>query len=213
MGIKINVEEVLAGAERRRLDPGPGPQIKLRGQTNPLPVRTTKEKQPDPILWDLWDKMTVVKKERAKLSTQLSHLVDHLEEELTKKEGPTVAGEFLQGNIPMPELVKQYGQIQSYTDEAIALYDKIKYVEKYGQLPGEEPVGSVVQMYAPDVSLLQLELNRLKDLIHKTKKKISLGKAKNPLRIQEWHEKLALAEARRDDVRSKIKKLQYDARG
>lgn len=227
MGIKLNVSEVLRKETIRKNTPRSLPQATFKNGTAKSSLKTSGQPivyqkalatpslpdQTTPLLRDLWDKITVVKKRRAKLSTQTAHLVDQLAARLRMKDGPAVADEFLNGNIPDPEIVKHYASIQAFTDEAVGLYDKIKYVEKYGQLPRELEASSIVAVDGPDISMLQIELIRLKDLIHKTKKKIAAGMAKNPLRITEWHEKLALAEARREDVRLRIKKLQYDARG
>lgn len=189
----------------------------MKGKVLPKAQPRVKPEEPpdvdNDILRSLWEQMAKVKKDRAKLSSQTAHLVEDLAKRLEMTEGITVAEEFRIGNVPLPELSRHYARIQGCTEEAIALYDKIKYVEQYGQLPQEEQTpNDVVTLDRPDISLLQLELNKLKDLICKTKKKISIGRAKNPLRVIEWKEKLALAEARREDVRLKIKKIQYDAR-
>lgn len=209
MAIKININQVLSAAERRKREEPVLPKIKVTRSKDPAPKKETEQPA---LLKDLWDKMVAVKKDRAKLSTQTAALVDQVHAELLSKEGPTVAQEFMLGNVPDNRVARHWAEIQAYTEKAITLYDQIKYVEQHGGLPSEDSDAPMVRMCTPDVSVMQLEVNRLRDLICKTKKKIAIGKAYNPMRITEWYEKLALAEARRDDLRLKIKKLQSDAR-
>jgi hypothetical protein len=211
MAIKLNVNRVLQQAEKRALEPVPLPKVQV-GKSKAWTAKKSEAQPPDDLVKDLWDKMVTVKKERAKLSTRSAQLVMELEHRLRSTEGPGTAEAFMSGNVPLPELREHYSKIQELTDQAIELYDKIRHVEQYGELPAEKQPEGLIRMSGVDVSLLQLELEKLRDLICKTKRKIAVGKAKNPLRINEWHEKLALAEARREDVRLKIKKLQYDAR-
>lgn len=214
MAIKINVNKVLAEAERRNREPAPLPKVSVKRKPSPADREPAEATAPPPndLLKGLWDKMAAVKKERAKLSTRTAFLVDEVHALLRDTEGPTVAQEFMLGNIPHERITAHWAEIQSLTAQAIALYDQIKYVEQYGHLPRDPEPDPMIKMCTPDISIMQLELNRLRDLICKTRKKIEVGKAYNPNRITEWHEKLALAEARREDLRLKIKKSQYDAR-
>jgi hypothetical protein len=217
----INVKRVSQTAEAKRNAPKPLPRIKGRltqvvkmEAPAPAPIAAVLapavSSKKDLLLKELWDEMGVIKKERAIMSSRTHEIVTAVHARILRDEGPVNARDFMGGKLPDKAIRDQYAEIQAYTDSLMQLYDKIKHVEKFGDLPAAaEPVSG---SESNDVSALRWELTRLKDLICKTKRKIAVGKAKNPSRIPQWEEKLALAEAQRDDVRAKIKKLQYDAR-
>jgi hypothetical protein len=166
------------------------------------------------LLADLREQLNIVKVERGKLATRTSYLVDEVAEKLRKTEGPGVAKAFLDGDIAMPEIAEHAAKIQKYIDQGAELYDKIKHVELYGKLPeviAKDPATLVVQNTV-DTKALKYELRQLDKLISKTNAKLTEGKPKNPSRIGTWKEKVALAEARREEIKHQIKRIEYEAR-
>lgn len=161
------------------------------------------------VVYDLWHEMIRVKKERDILSTRTAQLVDRTIEALNK-ENPAAAKAFLAGELPMPEIKDQYKAIQELTDSAMRLYDRIQHIEKYGN--EEENPQRPISEDDDRVDAIKQKIRRLDDAIYKTKKKLESGKAKNPDRLAMWREKINLDEARRDDFRAQLKRLQYEAR-
>jgi len=168
------------------------------------------------ILDELWASMTVAKKERAKLSTQSASLVTELQEHL-HKQSPAMAIEFMKGNMPMTELAAHAANIQAYTDKAIALWDEIQHVMKYGTRP-EIKMEAKPSETNDSAAAISNEITRLNDLIYKTHRTITQinGGLKGPTksaRLDDYKIKMALACAKRDELRGKIKRIQYGARG
>lgn len=227
--MKINVQAVLAREKQRQEEVKPQPKVIMQGSAKPSVARKPAPKRADSpkakqltafpdekeiILKDLWEDITRIKKERAKLSSGAALLVDQLYERL-KLESPEAAAAFMRGDLPMPDLADRYESIQDLTDQAIVVWDKIKYVEQYGKLP--EVVTVKLPESSPDEDAIRHEIRRLDDLIHKSMKKIEqtnggIKKPKNNDRVNTWREKISLAEARRDDLKHKLKRMQYEAR-
>ncbi len=230
----INVSKVLKADAERKARPAPVPNIKSKNSTvarhgslvnenRSVIVQVELDLGPskkDLLVAELEKEYTVLKKVRAQISTQSAHLVNEIIEGL-RKESPTMADEFLAGNIPMPELATQYQKIVSITDDQLApLYDKIQHVKMYGELPGAAVVneGPLIVDNGQDVKAIQYEIRRLDDLIHKTYKKIELAKGgikapTNSERVNDWKNKIAMAESNRTELKTKLKNIQYEARG
>lgn len=235
--IKLNPKEVLARAAERAAEVKPLPKVRVVSSPNPFDINyvpaaksVTKPKPPAPpktqlqqlevfpekdiLLKELWEQLTVIKKDRAKLSSATALLVDQLYERL-KLDSQAEADAFMNGDLPMPDLADHYAAIQAFTDQAIIIWDQIRYAEQYGKLP-EVPTLELPQSN-PDEDAIRHEIRRLDDLIHKCSKKIEqanggLKKPKNNERVNTWKEKISLAEARRDQLKHNLKTKQYDAR-
>lgn len=162
------------------------------------------------LLRPLWEEMSAIKTQRGILSTRTAYLVTEIANKMLQ-ESPARAADFMAGEIPSPELKEHYDKIQSLTDQATAVWDKIQYVEQYGKLPGE-PEAPALEVNEQEVSALIYEIRRLDDRIHKTSKKLKGVKPKNPSRLAMWNQKLALDEASRIELKRKLKALQYGAR-
>lgn len=229
--MKINVEAVLDREAKRKAEVKPLPMVKVvpsgnyspplgkkvlikreavvvKEATIPIAFPVTER---DITLQDLWAQLTAIKKDRAKLSTRTYNLVDELHEKL-KKESHATATAFMDGELAMPELADHYKKIQAFTDQAIVVWDKIRYVEQYGTLPDPEPAAVIAISTNPDADAIKYEIRRYDDLIHKTKKKLVGPDPKNKSRKAIWHERLALAEVQRDELKRKLKSIQYEAR-
>lgn len=223
--MKINVKRVLEDQDEKRIKPKPLPKIRTAGtivqQTvsvpeTPTPVQQTQPapSEKDQLLRDLREQLNIVKVERGKLATRTSYLVDEVAEKIRKSEGPAVAKAFLDGEIAMPEIAEHAAKIQAWIDKGAAIYDQIKHVELYGKLPEviAKDASTLVAQQTVDTKALKYELRCLDKLISKTSAKISEGKPKNPSRVATWKEKIALAEARRDEIKHQIKRIEYEAR-
>ncbi|MFN7610041.1 MAG: hypothetical protein ACK5QX_03760, partial [bacterium] len=90
------------------------------------------------------------------------------------------------------------------------LYDKVRSIQENGFV-AQEKVQLLDEQLA-EVKLLNNDIRRLDDLIVKTKAKLQGAKPKNPQRIIEWKEKLALAMATREDLKIKRNQLQHGKR-
>lgn len=237
--MKINPAQVWKEEAERKARPVPVPVIRFKKSESPEVGKSEKPEviityddaqwaesseklsddiklfRKDQLLDELWKQMTVVKKDRAKESTRSSRLVEELEDKLRKTEGPATAEEFMKGNIGMPELEEQYRVINSYTEQAMKLYDKIQHVERYGELPGETTVqGPQTSGETDDAKVLKYEIRRLDDLIYKTNNKLKKANGgikapKNSDRVNEWKKTVALADARRHDLKLKLKNVGY----
>jgi hypothetical protein len=150
------------------------------------------------------------------LSTRTVPLIAELEAKLMEH-SPAYAAEFMNGNLPMAELAAHYANIQSFTDQAKAIYDKIVYVDQYGKLPEVSIVdhGQSTMDHAPEsseASALKYEIRRLDDVIYKTGKKIAQSKGgikgpRNTGRVLEWQTKVSMAIISRDDLKVKLKRM------
>jgi len=168
-------------------------------------LKTTKIDLTD----DLSAQLAKVKKQRAILSTSTHALIKNLAAELAK-ESPAKAALLLEGKITHPLISEQYKKILSCSNQWAELYDKIRTVQEHGTLP-EEKV-QLLDEQSEEIKMLNNDIRRLDDLIVKTNKKLQSAKPKNPARISEWKEKLALAIATRDDLKIKRKQLQHGKR-
>lgn len=147
-----------------------------------------------------------VRKQRAILSTRTHQVIAQCEARLLREGGAAVLEEFRQGNLPMPELAEHYAEIQKLSDEIKRLYNEQELSRKG---PGPVVKQEVVD---EDPRLLQYEIRRLDDQIYKTKLKLkqSLGGLKQPRntdRVNMWKETIGLAELKREELKSKLKKM------
>lgn len=225
--IKINIKAIIAREAERKVEVKPLPKVIISGSDH-VGIKPTMKKKSVPengqqssvvndkdiLLKDLNEQLKVIKISRAKLSTRTSFLVDEVAEKLGK-ESAGMAKAFLDGELPSQEIAEHYAKIQACTEQAIVIWDQIRYVEQYGKLP-ELPALELPQSN-PDADAIRHEIRRLDDLIHKCNKKIEqatggLKKPKNSERINTWKEKISMAEAKRDRLKHDVKKKQYVAR-
>jgi hypothetical protein len=218
--MKINVHAVIARQEQRKKEAKPLPKIVIHKPGVDNSKAAVKKAHPprndrDLILTELETEFAKIKKERAKLSTKTTAIVNSIISKL-QKEGNAVVQAFRKGEIPVPALKEHYAAIQEMTDQLKVLYDKIEYVKANGELPKEpEPGVSVTNGESADVKAIHYEIRRLDDLICKTKDKITqatagLKKPKNPERMATWHMKITMAEAERDELKHKLKRMRYE---
>jgi hypothetical protein len=224
--MRINVAKTLQQAEEQRKKPKPLPKITIKRQAKPIVqpvVAQIEEKAPtvplrerEGLLDELQAEIRGYKIERAKLSSQIYPLVQQVAADLAK-ESPTLKKEFLAGRLPMPEIKEHYFKIQAWTDKAIVAYDKLRHVQQYGHLPApveKKPI-SIENGESMEAKAIHYEIRRLDDLVHKTRKKMEGKGLKKPVKsdkVLEYREKIALAEARRYELKEKLKQLQYEAR-
>jgi hypothetical protein len=220
--MKINIDAVLADEARRKAEVKPLPVVQFVStqRTEKIPARAkVLAKQVDEkemVLSDLWGECTKIKKERAKLSTKTSSIVDNIAKALGK-EGTGVVKAFLAGDIPVPALKEHYAQIQQRTDKLKSLHDKITYVEQFGSIPSERPLVTLPDDEGKDAKAIHYEIRRLDDLVHKTRKKMAAAKSglkqpKNSDRFERWTIKIALAEAKRDELKKHLSRTRYESR-
>jgi hypothetical protein len=223
--MKINVKKVLADQELKKAKTKPLPrviinQVVQKIETSVPETRTTVPKiktplsEKDMLLKDLWEQMHVVKVERGKLSSRTAYLVDEVAEKLKALRGQAEVDALFNGEIAIPELVEHRSKIRKYEEEGKLLYSKINHVKLYGKLPeviSMDPATLMAQE-TTDTKALKYDLRRLDKLISKTQNKAKSGKPKNPSRIATWNEKISLAEAEREEIRRKIKRIEYDGR-
>jgi hypothetical protein len=222
-GMGISVTKVNQESEARKNAVPPMPKIKRRVIAVPfetavkvievelakdpgaiIPITNTPK---DAILKDLYDQLGQVMRDRHVLSSETAKIVERIREHLSA-ESKGVAEEFMRGNLPATELKSHYERIQACTNLAIALKDKIKFVESHGVLPViQEPQGP-----SKDEDVLKARLRTVIDALSKTRKKLKEGKSYNPSRIIIWEEKVALLEAQQTELQGQIKKLQIDVR-
>lgn len=229
--MKFNVDQVLARSEERKKEVKPITKVVLpkppAGIRSPIAKKILSETPPElrekvrqyggdvvkeSLLKELWKEMSDIKTARGKLSTRSAYLVAEVAEKLMKESAAT-ARSFMAGELPIPEIREHYAKIQALTDHAIAIWDKIQYVEQYGHLPvPPEAAPPTLEAESPEASTLQHQIRRLDDRIHKTRKKLAGQVPKNPSRVALWKEKLAMDEIQRDELKRKLKSLQYGAR-
>jgi predicted nucleic acid-binding Zn-ribbon protein len=221
--MKINVAAVLAGQEQRKKEGKLVPKIvinlagkKLESGKTPMvkQVGATIDEKTN-ILNELEYEFTTIKKERAILSTKTFSIVDDIIKKLSK-EGAAVVKAFKNGEIPVPALKDHYNAITAKSDQLEKLYDQIEYVKTHGAMPSEP-----TQIALPDsgqsidAKAIHYEIRRLEDLICKTNKKIAaanggLKAPKNPERNATWNLKLTLAKAAKEELKDKLKRMQYE---
>lgn len=209
--MKLNVAKVLANEAREKARIKPLPKVKMaggKGLAPPKPKQQHSEKET--LLRNLNQEFHTLQKERAVLSSQNWKLV-MAEAEAIQKESPELHEAFMNGNVGRPALAAHYEKIREVHEKMTAVWDNIQFVQANGALPVVAKVQLKVANAPADIQLLQHELNRLKDMVCKTKRKLA-GAGGKPAKRAEWNVKVALAEARREEIRTKIKKLNYDAR-
>lgn len=221
--MKINVTAVLQREAQRAKEVKPLPKVRIIGKDSPTPRKPAaaiRKSEPvnekEILLKDLWNEFANIQKNRNKLSTRTAELVDDIVKKLNK-EGGAVGNAFLNGEIPVPAIKEHYALIQERTDKLKVLYDKIQYVERHGKLPQEKPTVTLPAEETGDAKALHYEIRRLDDLIHKTRKKMDAAKAgikapKNSARHEYWVQKIALAEAKRDDLKKQLSRIRHESR-
>jgi hypothetical protein len=235
--IRLNVEKVLKheADEKKRVKPLPKVRVVnsvVRSQEVVVSSKPQSSDAPQPLnssttnysttanslISELWEEIGSLKRQRGKLSSSIAHQVIE-QEAMLRKESPALADEFMKGNMPTVELVNLHDQIQSFTDRMALVWDKIRHVEQYGVLPSQMEVKVELQLKETsiDVAAIHQEIRRLDDLIYKCNKKLrnsnsGIKAPKNTDRVNDWKQKIALAEAKRDDLKQQKKKLEYGAR-
>lgn len=217
--MKLNVNKSLTAEAERKARPVPMPSIKtkstpaVRQPDEPIQVTAPAmdDRLDDILISQLEHERHGVMIERKKLSTRTASLVNEVYLRLKTNEGHSVAEEFMKGNIPAPEIAEHWKKIQDCTDKLIALYDRIEYVKQNGKLPEVTSVPALNQD-TPDVAAITWEIRRLDDLIYKLSKKLEkanagIKKPKNSERTNTWRTTMAMAEAKRDELKLKRKQL------
>jgi hypothetical protein len=161
---------------------------------------------------DLQNQHAALLLERNKLSTSIAPLVESLRVKLLA-ESPELAAAFMRGDMTMPEIRELRGKIDTLQEQMMEVFDKIEHVKKYGTLPPPAE-HKVLSGEGDDIKAIRHDIRRLDDLIYKTNKKLedAVGKTVKADRKLDWIEKKSLAEAQRDELKHKIKRLEYEAR-
>lgn len=161
---------------------------------------------------DLENQHAALLLQRNKLSTSIAPMVESIRVKLLA-ESPELAAAFMRGDMAMPELRELRGKIDSVQEQMMEVYDKIEHVKKYGTLPAPAE-HKVLSGEGDDIKAIRHDIRRLDDLIYKTNKKLedAVGKNVKADRKLDWIEKKALAEAQRDELKHKIKRLEYEGR-
>lgn len=214
----INVNDILRGAKKRKKEPDPLPVV-IVGKVRLKPPTPEPHAQPEPAQPDLLQQLEIEysrhQKQRQVLSSKNWRLVQQVEQEF-KKQGTALATEFMLGNVPSDLLARHYQAIEAHTKEMAVLWDKMEHVKRYGQLPDAndlpKPLLRSITSDSNSSGELQNEIRRLDDLIYKTRRKLHNAKSgirgpKNSNRVNDWNLKIALAEARRDELKVKLKRL------
>jgi hypothetical protein len=200
----------------KKKKPKPKSNIKLAIVAKPK----AEIKKPDaaPMLHELEIDYARILKERHMLSSYTARLVERTIEDM-KKESPALLTEFMEGRLPVPALKQHYAKIQDKSDQLLALYDKMEHLKRYGTMPVmKAPAESIIKiMDSPEAAQVRYEIRRLDDYIYKRLKKIEdwkkgLRKPVNTQAINDTKVEIQLAEARRDDCKVKLKRLQYEQR-
>lgn len=185
------------------------PHMQQTQETQAVTQNVTEASVQSPELKQMWDEFGHTKRQRGKLSSRTAILVSEVDAKLAA-ENPALHELFVAGRYGAPELKDHYAQIQGMIQEGASTYDKIQHLEAHGALPPAQSTSAD----ATDANALKQEIRRLDDLIHKTNKKINSVplSGKKSSRNAEWKEKVALAEAMRDDLKEKLKRMKHDAR-
>lgn len=232
--MKINISQAIRRDQEKRAEVKSPPKVvavagrrSATGTRSPITAKILEETPPevkqaiklygdnlvkDSLLKGLWQEISDIKTARGKLSTRTAYLVTEVAQKLMA-DSPATAQSFMDGDLPMPEIQEHYARIEALTDQATAVWDKIKYVEQYGKLPvPPETPAPVLEEDSPEASVIHHQIRRLDDRIHKTRKKLTGKVPKNPSRLALWKEKLAMDEIQRDELKRKLKNVQYGAR-
>lgn len=148
--------------------------------------------------------------QRNKLSTSIAPTVEAIRQQLLK-ESPEKAAAFMCGDLRMPEMQTLRSKIDGIQSQMAEVFEKIEHLEKYGELPAPEPV---TKNESETIKAMRHDLRCLNDLICKLNRKLTDGgiKPKNSNRRLEWAEKKSLAEATREELKHKIKRMEYEGR-
>lgn len=150
--------------------------------------------------------------EQKKLSTSIAPLVEQIRQEFIAAGKPDLAASLMQGNYCDKRLGDLRNKINALQRELTALYDQIEHVKKYGELPAQLETGPVLKQTDSTIATLRYEIRRLDDLIYKTQKKLDEKPNSKTERQLLWKEKLALAEAQRDELKHQLKVKEYEGR-
>ena len=181
------------------------PVISAPPQPSPELEQIVATPEASALLNELEAELAKLKKDRAILSSQNCKLIEQVEEKL-KKESPLLAAEFVKGNIPTPELAEHYARMQDLLMKTSRLYDDIAKLKRGEKLVVESP--QISDNDLQQIDALKTQIRALDSVIAKTGKKVKEGKPKNADRIVFWKEKLALANAKREDLKAQLKKLE-----
>lgn len=219
--VKFNPGKVLQDAEARAAEVKPLPVFKVGGksvkaqsfkaeseQAESQPVASNQQPASSQLL-ELEAEQSRVRKQRSILSTEGVRLVQRVEARLRQELGADAAREFMDGNLPMPELAEHYKQVQKLTDQLKELWHRIQEV-KSGKVQSFKAESDKAE--SVDLRAIQYDIRRLDDIIYKTRLKLqnSLGGVKAPRnsdRVNTWREKIALAELQRDELKRKLKEM------
>lgn len=151
--------------------------------------------------------------EQKKLSSSIGRTVAQIRHELIAAGKGELAANLMTGMYRDPRLVDLRNKIGALQRELTALYDQKEHLEKYGELPKQTPATGLelLRLPDPDINHLRQLIRRLDDLIYKTQKKLDEKPSKTERQLL-WREKLALAEAQRDELKHQLKAKEYEGR-
>jgi len=106
------------------------------------------------------------------------------------------------------DLISNYKEIESYTEQMKEVYSRRRFIERYGRLPDPEP-RQVDPVESNDLIRLKKYRRSLNDKKCKLKRKLqpSAKTPKNPSRITEWALELDQVEAEQKRVIEKINQI------
>lgn len=222
--MKLNVSKVLQreAEEKARVKPLPvirtrKPRPKSTVNSPPLAVVSGQSTVDSGLLPTIENEEATTRRARGKLSSSIAFKVIEIEATL-RKESAAMADLFMQGKLETPELADLYREIEKHTDHLAELYDQKEHVKRYGTLPPvvENPISLKLGIESDEAKALHYEIRRLDDLIHKSNKKMEQAnsglKAAKPSKLAEWRVKIALANGQREDLKQKLKRVNYEAR-
>lgn len=205
----IDVDQVLKEAQKGKQDPE-DPEVIQAGQVEYIEagrIRAPSIPDPDPpairgpgqpeersrpikgdLLADLAMEMKNLRIARARLSNKYPEMV---------RSGASAA-----------DLISNYREIESYTEQMKEVYSRRRHVERFGRLPDPEP-RQVDPVESNDLIRLKKYRRSLNDKKCKLKRKLqpNAKTPKNPSRITEWALELDQVEAEQKRVNEKINQI------
>lgn len=199
----IDVKKALEAKPKQK----PISRVQLVSETTPAPkpkrvilippedVDTTSAPRNKVAPKELYNELRQIKVDREALSSAIAEKVR----------------EFEAGKIDGSVLDQLYDDIEQYTKEGSAVYQKIEHYERYGEMP-PEPEEQKPAIESNNIAELKVRKRSLENMRNKITKKIELArkgtqKPKNPMKVAEWEMQLLEYDKEWQDIRDKINNL------